>query len=173
MDQTSDEQLRIIDEITESLSLKSVPHWLFGGWAVDFATHEITRTHDDVDFVVWESDVPAVEETFSSLGYESRPSRHPEHQQNWVKSGTKIQINLVRRLSDGTVVSPGTFEDWPWTEDAFADHRGALREIDVPIVSPHGQLESKRGFPLHPSGRRHRKKDIHDIALLERLVKLA
>src|SRR4029453_14933098 len=30
----------------------------FGGWAVDFAVGDMTRQHRDVDFVIWEVDLP-------------------------------------------------------------------------------------------------------------------
>src|SRR2546428_12391166 len=53
MDQRTLAQLDIIREISNALTCARVDHWLFGGWAVDFAVGEMTRQHRDVDFVTW------------------------------------------------------------------------------------------------------------------------
>jgi hypothetical protein len=69
----------------------------FGGWAVDFAVGDMTRQHRDVDFVIWEVDLPRITELLRFLGYRVRSSKHPNHQLNWEKSGTEVQINLITK----------------------------------------------------------------------------
>jgi hypothetical protein len=43
--------------------------------------------------------------------------------------------------------------------------------VDVPIVSPAGQLESKENFSKHPAGQPLRAKDLHDIKQLQTLTR--
>jgi hypothetical protein len=43
MDQSAMAQLDIIRQISDALTCAGVDHWLFGGWAVDFAVGEMTR----------------------------------------------------------------------------------------------------------------------------------
>ena len=78
--------LSMIREISDALTNAAIEHWLFGGWAVDFAVGEITRPHRDVDFVVWEGELPRITGLLESLGYRARTSQHPAHQLNWEKT---------------------------------------------------------------------------------------
>jgi Aminoglycoside-2''-adenylyltransferase len=171
MDQSARAQLAIIREISDALTCAGVDHWLFGGWAVDFAVGHMTRPHRDVDFVVWEGDLSRITGLLRYLGYRARSSKHPTHQLNWEKNGTKVQINLITKTPDGSIISPGTFSDWPWCEGSFGNHRGRIGDLDVPIVSPAGQLESKENFPKHPAGQPLRAKDRHDIKQLRTLTR--
>jgi hypothetical protein len=41
-------QILLIAELTSCLYAASIPHWLFGGWVVDFLAGEITRPHHDL-----------------------------------------------------------------------------------------------------------------------------
>jgi hypothetical protein len=171
MDQSALAQLDIIREISDALTCAGIDHWLFGGWAVDFAVGGMTRPHRDVDFVIWEGDLPRATGRLRWLGYRARSSKHPRHQLNWGKSGTEVQINLITKTADGSIISPGTFSDWPWCEGSFGKHRGRIGDLDVPIVSPAGQLESKENFPKHPAGQPLRAKDLHDIKQLRTLTR--
>jgi hypothetical protein len=171
MDESALAQLDIIREISDALTCAGVHHWLFGGWAVDFAVGDMTRQHRDVDFVVWEEDLPRITELLRFLGYRARSSKHPNHQLNWEKSETEVQINLITKTTEGAIISPGTFSDWPWFEGSFGNHRGRIGDVDVPIVSPAGQLESKENFSKHPAGQPLRAKDLHDIKQLQTLTR--
>jgi hypothetical protein len=171
MDQSALAQLGIIREISEALTRSEVDHWLFGGWAVDFAVGDMTRQHRDVDFIVWEVDLSRIAGLLRFLGYRARSSKHPKHQFSWEKSGTEVQINLITKTTDGSIISPGTFSDWPWLEGSFGNHRGCIGDLTIPIVSPAGQLESKKNFPNHLAGQPLRVKDFHDIEQLRRLMR--
>jgi hypothetical protein len=111
-----------------------------------------------------------VTELLKVQGYRTRPSKHPAHQLNWEKNGTAVQINLITKTTDGAMVSPGAFSDWPWLAGSFGHHRGRLEGLEVSIVSPAGQLESKENFPTHPAGQPLREKDVHDIRQLRTLT---
>jgi hypothetical protein len=171
MDQSALGQLDIIREISDALTCAGVDHWLFGGWAVDFAIGYMTRRHRDVDFIVWKEDAPRVTGLLRILGYQPRPVKHLEHQVNWEKSSVELQVNLITKTADGSIISPGPFSDWPWLKECFGSDRGQIGGLRVPIVSPAGQLESKENFPKHPDGQPLRAKDIHDIRQLRMLTR--
>jgi Aminoglycoside-2''-adenylyltransferase len=171
MDQSALGQLDIIREISDALTCAGVDHWLFGGWAVDFAIGNITRRHRDVDFIAWEVDAPRITGLLRILGYQPRPAKHTEHEMNWQKSGVELQVNLITKTADGSIISPGAFSDWPWLKGCFGRDRGQIGGLSVPIVSPEGQLESKENFPKHPAGQRLRAKDVHDIRQLRMLTR--
>ena len=78
-----------------------------------------------------------------------------------------VQINTIKARDTGEIVSPGSFEDWPWHPGSFGDDHGSIAGLRLRIVSPAGQLEAKLGFPEHRRGAPHRPKDRHDIAILQ------
>ena len=43
-------QLTLIGEVSQTLSQAHIPHWLFGGWSVDFHVGSVTREHGDIEF---------------------------------------------------------------------------------------------------------------------------
>ena len=64
-------QLKLIQQITPLLARARVPHWLVGGWAVDFLVGEITRDHEDIDFTIWENDCEQAETALAEEGFDS------------------------------------------------------------------------------------------------------
>ena len=52
-------QLELIGEIHRELAARSIPHWLGGGWALDFLLGEVLRVHGDVDWAIWKRDAGA------------------------------------------------------------------------------------------------------------------
>ena len=62
-------QLGLIREIHEALTARSIPHWLGGGWALDFLLGEVLRVHSDIDWAIWKSDASAVTTCLGTLVY--------------------------------------------------------------------------------------------------------
>jgi len=165
-------QLTALAEIARAFAAAKIPFWLFGGWAVDFAAGRISREHDDIDLVVFADGLPPVVRLLEDLSYESTSSKQV-HQTNFRRDGIRIQLNLVERRPDGSIVSPGTFSDWPWRPGSFGTQVGRIGDLEVPIVSVEGQLEAKEGFPRHPAGHAHRAKDLVDIGVLRHILSSA
>jgi hypothetical protein len=166
-------QLKVIKEVKNILEGLNVPYWIFGGWAVDFAAGRITRDRGDIDLVIWHSDRGIVLDRLGLKGFVPEKSERPAHQIELSRFGLHLKINLIEAASDGTIVCPSDFSDWPWLRGSFASDIGAIGELGVRIVSPSGQLEAKDGFPRHRLGAPHRYKDIHDIAILKELIRTA
>lgn len=165
-------QLGALAAIVRALGASRIPFWLFGGWAVDFAVGRVTREHADIDLVVFADQLPDVVHLLEDLGYEASPTRHL-HQTSLRRSEVEVQLNVVERRSDGAIVSPGTFSDWPWHPRSFGDCVGRIGDIEVPVVSVEAQLEAKEGFPRHRAGSPHRLKDVADISVLRQLLDTA
>jgi lincosamide nucleotidyltransferase A/C/D/E len=166
-------QIKVIKEVTNILDELNLPYWMFGGWAVDFAAGRITRDHGDIDLVIWRSDRRIVLDRLGLKGFVPGESERPAHQIELSRSGLHLEINLIEETSDGTIVCPGDFSDWPWLRGSFGTDIGAIGELRVRIVSPSGQLEAKEGFPRHRLGAPHRAKDIHDIEILKEIIRTA
>lgn len=163
-------QLAALRDIAHALDESGIVFWLFGGWAVDFAVGKVTRQHDDIDLVLLEDDLDRAIDCLCGRGY-TRTSSRQAHQTNLDRQGLRVQLNIVKILSDGTVVSPGAFSDWPWHPSSLKGSRGSVGGLELRIVSPQSMLETKQGFPQHPSGSPHREKDLHDIRILGELLR--
>jgi len=168
MEETAADQLTLIGEITAALSSAGVPHWLFGGWAVDFFVGALTRPHDDVEFVVWRHDLPRLRELFEAHRY--RPAFSHEDASAWWSGDVLVECYFIERDDHGRIVTPGPWKDWPWPAGTFAAPLGQLGELTCPIVSGQTQLATKEGYQRHPTGAPPRPKDLADIGRLRRAL---
>jgi hypothetical protein len=165
MDETTAAQLALIEELTALLSAAAVPHWLFGGWAVDFLVGAVTRRHADVEFVVWRYDLDRIAPLLAAHGYRSVPAAADEVVA-FDKRGHAVQFCVIERRADGGISTPGRFADWSWLPGSLSAPPGRLGALVCPVISAESQLESKEHFSLHPAGGPLRAKDRADIARL-------
>jgi len=165
MDEITAAQLALIEELTALLSAAGVPHWLFGGWAVDFLVGEVTRRHADVEFVIWRHDLDRVDPLLAAHGYRPLPAAADEVV-SFDKRGHEVQLCVIERRTDGRISTPGRFADWPWLPGSLSAPPGRLGALVCPVISAESQLESKEHFPLHPAGGPLREKDRADIVRL-------
>lgn len=168
MDATTAGQLTLIREITTALSQAGVPHWLFGGWAVDFFVGGLTRPHQDVEFIVWQHDLSRLRSLLEERGY--RPAFSREDAAAWWSGDTLVEFDFIERDDQGRIVTPGPWKDWPWPAETFSAPPGRLGEVVCPLVSGMAQLETKEGYRRHPAGAPPRPKDLADIAHLRRVL---
>ncbi len=169
-DNTAAIHLALIDEVASVLSDAGIDHWLFGGWAVDFLVGQTTRTHSDVEFVAWHRDLPAITRILQTSGYSPIGVRYPDDGAAFSKNDQRLGFIFIDETADGQIVTPGRWGDWPWPEGSFAGVRGRLGDIELPVVSLEGQLETKENYHRQPEGRPLRKKDRSDIQHLRRLA---
>ena len=160
-------QLALIGEITGLLSTSGIPHWLVGGWAIDFLNGTITRPHDDLDWSIWEHDAATVHAILINAEYQPREVPFPDEARWYSKYGQKITVFFLRENEQGQVVNPGRLTDWPWPPDSFnALRRASLDGTVCPVVSIEGQLDVKENQPGGPQ----LPKDIGDVMRLRRLL---
>lgn len=163
-------QLELISEIHEELTARSIPHWLGGGWALDFLLGEVTRVHGDVDWAVWKSDAPGVIACLGTLGYSSQKVRHPEEHIGFYKFDQYVSFGLLEKTQGGDVVTSGRWTDWPYPHGAFCAPDGRLGDFSCPILSAEAQLDEKVNFHKHPAGAPLRDVDLPAIERLRRYI---
>src|SRR5947209_845856 len=112
-------QLNLVAEINRLLSEARIPHWLFGGWSVDFHAGAVTREHEDVEFLIWERDGARAGELMNAAGYEHVDHPHPEEALIWRKHGQIVELYLLAVNEQGGVVGQGRWENWPLPENAL------------------------------------------------------
>lgn len=158
----NDAQAAAIVEWARRFDAAGVEYWLFGGWAVDYHAGQVTRPHDDIDFVIWSRDHEAVIEMLHAVDFS--PLRPPLA---YVRNGVELEITLIERAQDGAIVTPG-FEDWPWDAGTFGDDFRTLNGYAVRVVSVAGLVAVKTGWEAH-FGEAPRPQDLADAQTLQRL----
>ncbi len=159
-------QLGLIREIHQELAAGSIPHWLGGGWALDFLLGEALRVHSDVDWSIWKRDAAAVSVCLGDLGYTRKVVRHPEEHIGFRKHAQYVSFGLLEKTSSGDVVTSGRWTDWPYPQGSLSAPEGQLGDVVCPIVSAEAQLDEKLNFHKHPAGAPRRDVDIVAIAKL-------
>src|SRR4051794_38300510 len=119
-------QLQLIDELTTLLQEAGIPHWLFGGWVVDFLTGEITRPHSDVDLWILRQDAAACRELLAQQGYEEGASPSgPDLDARFHKLGQRLEVMFIHKEADGST----HWDDWCLPPDALEARHGRVGEV--------------------------------------------
>jgi hypothetical protein len=160
-------QLSLIAELATLLRAAGIPHWLFGGWAVDFLVGEITRPHHDVDLMIWRRDVPAFRQLLERHGYTGGESPSgPELDARFRKQDQLIEVMFLREAEDGGAC----WDHWRLPADALAARRGRIADITCPVVSPRLLLDCKEACLRQESELAERDKHARDAARLRSLL---
>jgi lincosamide nucleotidyltransferase A/C/D/E len=149
-------------EIVAALQAAGTRPSLVGGWGVDALLGEQTRRHADLDIVVDDSDLGAVEATLRELGFAfvaelTRPAGHA------LLSGREVLRDPEGREVDVHCVSA---RRWESLADGDVFTWGAIDGTPVPCISAAMQEQSHRGYELEIE-------DLQDLALLERRFRRA
>ena len=169
MPSTEETQLGVIAEAVGALSEGDIPCWLAGGWAVDFLLGEITRTHRDIDIVIWSGHAQRAATALCGAGFEQRPTPRPDELSRFERKAVPVTLSFIERDRAGAIVSLGRFRDWPWPADSLTASPGRIGGIEVPIVSLAAQIDGKENYPAHPCGAPLRLEDEADLARLRPL----
>jgi hypothetical protein len=159
-------QLELIRTLHEQLAAEEIPHWLGGGWAVDFTLGLLTRQHDDVDFAVWASDWPRVKAVLATLGFATKEQPFTDETQRIVGASCDLEFWMLTRDDQARAVVGGRWSDWPLPDDVFEAGSGQLLGVECPVLSAFALLGSKADYPNHRFGSPLRAKDKEDIAQL-------
>ncbi len=139
--------------------VESIPLWIDGGWGVDALLKEQTRPHSDLDIIIDEENLVALEEVLSAHAY-----KRDFHQEGLVfRSAVGLSIDVhglyfnaqgygIFRLPDGRV--------WPFPPSAF-EGEGVIGDKNVKCLSPEAQVQCHgQGYPPTP-------KDLQDMEALQ------
>jgi lincosamide nucleotidyltransferase A/C/D/E len=162
-------QLQLIQEVDSVLSGAGVPHWLFGGWSVDFHVGSVTRQHGDIEFFIWEHDGPRAGEHMISARYEPVDHPHPEEASIWRKDGQIVELYFLTASEHGEVVGRGRWANWPLPDHSLGTEIRVLEDIRCPVVSLECVLSTKVEYE-EQIGIPPRERDRSDIVALRRAL---
>jgi lincosamide nucleotidyltransferase A/C/D/E len=147
--------LQIIDWFEQA----DIPVWLDGGWGIDALVGHQTRSHSDLDVVVWLNTVTKIEQLLTEQGFIVKLSELPtrfvmedERDRSIDFHTVKFDTtgNLVQVLQDGTV--------FRYPSDSLSG-QGIIDGHVVFCITPEAQLLSHTGYePM--------EKDIYNVRLL-------
>jgi hypothetical protein len=158
--------MELIDLVHRILAGAGIPHWLGGGWGVDFTLGRITRVHEDVDFAVWADDWPAIESLLVAQGLSPKPPDRPSEARRMLGGPTDLEFWMLTLDDQGRTIVGGRWSDWPFREGAFDAPEAELAGITCPVLSAEALIESKAEYPKQRHGSTLRKRDETDIRLL-------
>jgi hypothetical protein len=144
---TADEQLAVIGGLHDELIDQAIPHWLFGGWAVDFHVGRVTRIHDDIDIAVLAADARRVHDLLSQRG--------------WDVVDEADGYRTYRRGDVHVDVAWVDDDDPEWPPDAFGDDTRELGGHRTSVISRRALLADKSAALGDPA------KDASDVDALE------
>lgn len=136
--------------------------WIAGGWAVDALVGRQTRDHDDLDVAVDATDFDAVLALLNHQGFAVTTDWLPARVELTHPDGRTLDLHPVVFESDGSGTQSGLGDErFFYAADGFTV--GRIAGAVVPCLSAEQQLRFRAGYPARPV-------DLHDVALLQRLV---
>lgn len=171
MDQTAQDQLRLIHRALDVLATVDISAWLFGGWGLDARIGRITRSHGDVEFWVERSDSARSKAALVDVGATALSTQPAEESCEFVWSDVAFSTAYFDRQANGAFAQPaGRWSDWLFPADSFGTVPGFLDGVAVPAMSVAGMLAMKEQYPTLRNGGPWREKDVSDIATLRSLL---
>ena len=161
----SKRQLAHLKEAHNLLKAAGIPHWLAGGWAIDFLVGRVTRQHSDVDFAIWKDDWQRVDPLLLAHEFAPRTNKFPDETGRLVHKGTHFEFYLLQKNTAGDIYVDGRWTDWPFPDKCWSA-TGCLQGLLVPVMSPKNLLDGKQRWPDQELGSPLREKDQHDINIL-------
>ena len=148
-------------ELVRLFETSGIDVWLDGGWAVDAALGEQTRTHKDLDIILQSKDLPVLREILAARGFTKKDGGS---ESNFVLTdgrglGVDVHAFVFDELGNG-VYRMQNGEDWIFPADGFAG-RGKILGTTVRCLSPEVQVL------CHAHGYVPKEKDLQDMELLE------
>jgi len=163
----NERQLEVLRQLISVCDAAGIEYWLRGGWAVDFFLGRITRDHEDIDLLAWAGDAERLIRALERAGFVEVGGAPPEAQRNLMKDGEEVQIALLVKGDDGSiVVAGGPSAGAPWPEGMLDGQLGQIEGLVCPIVNPRVQIEIKEMFPQWRPDLPVREKHREDVSLL-------
>ena len=149
-----------------ALDAANLEHWLFGGWAVDLWVGRLTRSHDDIDVLVWRRDESRIDEALTSAGWEHRPSPEDLVGTNYARDGYELQLTFAVTDVEGSMVVPVPDHPILLSTGPLAHARRGLGDASVRVLT----LAMMLAIKSHPRPDEiGGKKDRADLAALRSL----
>jgi hypothetical protein len=169
-DERTSLQLRVIQEIRQTLGRAGIHWWLFGGWGLDARIGRVTRAHSDIEFWVARADGDSTRDALVASGFAVLETQPPDESREFTRHDLVLSSAFFDPHPDQTYRPQGRWSDWVFPAGSFDAPPGQLGDLLVPTMSVEGMLAMKEQYPLLRNGRPLREKDVRDLALLRELV---
>ena len=135
--------------------------WLDGGWAVDAALGEQTRTHKDLDIILQVSELGHLRKILGDRGFRMRDGGTESNFVLVDDHGLEVDVHAMVFDEDGNgVYRMHNGDDWIFPAAGFTG-RGTILGVNVRCLSPEVQVL------CHAHGYVPAEKDLRDMELLE------
>ena len=135
--------------------------WLDGGWAVDAALGEQTRSHKDLDIILQSKDLSRLREILAARRFHDKEGGTESNFVLADDQGLEVDVHAIVFDEFGNgVYRMQSGEDWIFPAAGFAG-RGEILGIIVRCLSPEVQVL------CHAHGYVPKEKDLHDMELLQ------
>lgn len=135
--------------------------WLDGGWAVDAALGEQTRSHKDLDIILQSTDLPRLREILGARGFIEKDGGTESNFVLVDDQGVEVDVHaIVFDESGNGVYHMHNGENWIFPAAGF-EGRGEILGTRVRCLSPEVQVL------CHAHGYVPKEKDLRDMELLE------
>ncbi len=165
IDKDTMRQFEILTQIDALLRPVGINFWLRGGWAIDFLLGYLTRSHSDIDIVVWNCDASQLRNFFEKAGFLF--IRDTGVQFDFSKSGQEVSIIFIAKNEEEVFVE--NIPDWIWLPEALTFPPQQLQGLLCNVISPEQLLEEKEGYQ-RGTGRPQRPKDLKSVEVLREYI---
>lgn len=142
-------------EIVARCEAEGIVVWLDGGWAVDAALGEQTRSHDDLDLVVELRQVTRLVSVLAEMGDVVGRGQPPESLELVDPSGQQVDVHPVVLTESGDgLYRMGGGEDWIYPAAGFAGE-GRILDRSIRCLTPEVQILCHTGYEPHLSSYDH------------------
>jgi len=158
--------LTALGSASSALDGAELEHWFFGGWAVDLWVGRLTRSHDDIDVLVWRRDESRIDEALTAAGWVHMPSPEDVVGTNYARGGYELQLTFSVAGADGGMVVPVPDQPIVLSTGPLAFARKDLGGVSVRVLT----LDQMLAIKSHPRPDEvGGEKDRADLAVLRSL----
>jgi lincosamide nucleotidyltransferase A/C/D/E len=148
-------------DLLQFLESAGIEVWLDGGWAVDAALGEQTRSHKDLDIILRISDLPQLQRVLRSRGFRAQEGGTESNFVLADASGLEVDVHAIvfDRAGNGVYRMQNGL-DWIFPAAGFTG-RGEIQGVGVRCLSPEIQVL------CHAHGYIPTEKDMRDMERLQ------
>lgn len=137
------DQLALLAELDQLLSLHGVGYWLFGGWAVDFHAGRVTREHADIDIAIWSDDRERVRTLLLDRAWVHRPELGEDGYTCYERKGIRLEVAFLARDEHGIIYTPLRDGRGAWPVGSFGEATRELCGVRARVVGRESLIADK------------------------------
>jgi hypothetical protein len=147
-----DTHLEAIQQVHQAFGAIELQYWLFGGWAVDFHVGRVTRSHADIDIVVWLRDIDRVRDVLENDGWRAVTYQPEDGYVTFERDGVGLDLAFVTQDDTGIIYTPSNRGRGNWPAGSFGPDVASMGDIEAHVIAraaliadksePHGGPEA-------------------------------